>query len=112
MSPRTVLLQVTAILQYLTSFSPHSLTHSPTHSLTHSLTEKSQDRLQMFGGLNALSNLLEDLVKQADSVDQLFEDKMEDLLSFIPHVLQTISAATFGNGKWNEALCLVSCMYV
>ena len=80
-----------------------SLTHSLAHSCIHSLTEKSQDRLQMFGGLNALSNLLEDLVKQADNVDRLFEDKMEDLLSFIPHVLQTISAATFGNGEWNKA---------
>ena len=50
----------------------------------------------MFGGLTALSNLLEDLVKQTDTMDQLYEDKLEDLLA---HVLQTISEATHGNGK-------------
>ena len=83
----------------LTRSLAHSLNHSLTHSLTHSLAEKSQDRLQMFGGVTALSNLLKDLVKQADTMDQLYEDKLEDLLAFISHVIQTISEATHGNGK-------------
>ena len=74
----------------------HPPTHTLTHSLIHSLTEKSQDRLQMFGGLTALSNLLKDLVKQADTT---YEDKLEDLFAFISHVIQTISEATHGNGK-------------
>ena len=80
---------------------PLSLTHPLTYSLSLSLslTEKSQDRLQMFGGVTALSNLLEDLVKQADTMDQLYEDKLEDLLAFISHVIQAISEATHGNGK-------------
>ena len=76
-----------------------SLEHSLTHLLPLSHTEKSQDRLQMFGGVTALSNLLKDLVKQADTMDQLYEDKLEDLLAFISHVIQTISEATHGNGK-------------
>ena len=53
----------------------------------------------MFGGLTALSNLLEELVNQADTMDQLYEDKLEDLLAFISLVIQTISEATHGNGK-------------
>ena len=32
-------------------------------------------------------------------MDQLYEDKLEDLLAFISHVIQTISEATHGNGK-------------
>ena len=53
----------------------------------------------MFGGVTALSNLLKDVVKQADTMDQLYEDKLEDLFAFISHVIQTISEATHGNGK-------------
>ena len=74
---KPLLIALTACVTRNGSVHSHSLIHSLNHSFTY---KKSQDRLQMFGGLKALSDLLEDLVKQAGNVDQL-QLKMTCLIS-------------------------------